>query len=129
MLKTERGKVIIADAWEHYKDAIEMLERGDLRNAAGKGWGAIRRATNALVLERTGQEPEEVRETSAAMRRLAWEDATLASLKRRYTAGVAFLLGDCFYDGHCAPEDYHSELIRDTADYIRDVETLASDGD
>ena len=40
MLETERGRVLITDAWTLYADAIEMLEQGHIRNAAEKAWGA-----------------------------------------------------------------------------------------
>ena len=30
----------MADAWALYRDALEMLEQGHLRNAAEKAWGA-----------------------------------------------------------------------------------------
>ena len=36
MLETERGRVLITDAWTLYADAIEMLEQGHIRNAAEK---------------------------------------------------------------------------------------------
>ena len=55
MLETERGRVLITDAWTLYADAIEMLEQGHIRNAAEKAWGATKRATDALILERTGR--------------------------------------------------------------------------
>jgi hypothetical protein len=57
MLETERVGVIFADAWVLYDDSLEELERGKLRNAAEKAWGATKRAADALVLARTGQEP------------------------------------------------------------------------
>ena len=48
---------IFADA-RHMRDAaLERLAAGDLRDAAEKAWCATVRATEALVLIRTGQEP------------------------------------------------------------------------
>ena len=114
-----------------------MLEQGHIRNAAEKAWAATKRATDALILERTGREPriglpaDIRRHTSPDCR----ESEAMLSLRDRYGARAHYLhaagkgWGDCFYDGHCEPEDVFAEMVRDTADYIREVETLASDGD
>lgn len=128
MLATDRGRYIMADAWVLYEDAIEMLEEGRLRNAADKAWGATKRASDALILERTGVEPEWTTQTSSGIRALGRQSDALRSLHARYIARVSELHGDCFYDGHCEPEDYFENMIRETADYIRDAEALASEG-
>ena len=57
MLETEQVTAIFVDAWVLYEDALEELERGKLRNAAEKAWGATKRATDALVLARRGRNP------------------------------------------------------------------------
>ncbi len=57
MLETRQVEVLFDDARELYDDALEMLELGRLRNAAEKAWCATKRATDALILARTGQEP------------------------------------------------------------------------
>ena len=128
MLATERGRYVMADARVLYEDAIEMLEEGRLRNAADKAWGATKRATDALILERTGEETSRTTQTSSGIRALGRQNNELRSLHTRYLARVTELHGDCFYDGHCEPEDYFEGLIRDTADYIRDAEALAGEG-
>ena len=125
MLSTERGRFIMADAWVLNKDALEMLDQGRIRNAADKAWGATKRATDALILERMGEEPERTTQTSNGIRALGRQGDEFRSLHIRYVERVAQLHGDCFYDGHCEPEDYFASLIRDTADYIRDAEVLA----
>ena len=128
MLSTGRGRNIMADAWVLYGDAVEMLDQGRLRNAADKAWGATKRATDALILERTGDEPRRTAQTSSGIRALGRQNDELRSLHARYLARVSEIHGDCFYDGHCEPADYFEELIRDTAGYIRDAETLADKG-
>ena len=127
MLTTERSRYIMSDAWELYADAIEMLEQGRIRNAADKAWGATKRATDALILERTGEEPQITTQTSSGIRFLGRQSEAGKSLHSRYTDRISQLHGDCFYNGHCEPEDYFAELIRDTADYIRDAEALAKE--
>ena len=54
MLQTERVGSLFADARGLYGDALEMLDQGRLRNAAEKAWCATKRATDALILARTG---------------------------------------------------------------------------
>ena len=106
-----------------------MLDQGRIRNAADKAWGATKRATDVLILERTGEEPERTTQTSSGIRALGRQNEELRSLHMRYVERVTQLPGDCFYDGHCEPEDYFEELIRDTADYIFDAEAIAALGD
>ena len=55
--RTNRIEEIFADARELQADALEMLALGKVRNAAEKDWGATKRASDALVLARTGEEP------------------------------------------------------------------------
>ena len=55
---TDRVQAIFQDARELQADALEMLALGKVRNAAEKAWGATKRASDALVLARTGDEPE-----------------------------------------------------------------------
>ena len=51
---TDRVQAIFQDARELQADALEMLSLGKVRNAAEKAWGTTKRATNALMLARTG---------------------------------------------------------------------------
>ena len=128
MLATERGRCIMSDAWVLYADAIEMLDQGRIRNAADKAWGATKRATDTLILERTGREPQITTQTTNGIRALGRQSEAAKSLHSRYTDRITELHGSCFYNGHCEPEECFVELIRDTADYIRDAETQAEEG-
>ena len=116
---------MLAEAWACYDEAIKLLEQGDLRNAAGKAWEASERATNAMILERTGREPQNERETSREVRFLILEGGDFKAFSSRFVGQIHDLYGDCFIDNHCEPEDYHAEMIRNTADYIREAERLA----
>ena len=119
---TDRVNELFADARELHLDALEMLEQGRVRNAADKSWGAVKRATDALILARTGSEPSNTSLTSAGIRFLGRESEFLASLRSRFSEYVHYLHVECFYQGHCEPEDYITGLIRDTEGYIRDAE-------
>jgi hypothetical protein len=127
MLETERADAIFADAQFLYADALEELDRGNLRNAAEKAWGAAKRATDALVLARTGREPRTSGQTSRGLRALRRQDPTIESLRLRYAVRQSFLHGACFYDGMCEPEEDLIADIRETADYISNAQDLAGE--
>ncbi len=127
MLETERAAAIFADAHLLYADAIEELDRGQLRNAAEKAWGATKRATDALILARTGIEPEKSPATSAALRQLAMQDNAIQSLVGRYYSRQGALHGECFYLGLCDPAADTERRIRETINYIQDAAGLAGD--
>ena len=125
MLATKRGQELLAEAWGFYEEALELLEQGDLRHAAGRAWDASEKATNALIVERTGREPQYMREISIEVAYLGQESQALAAFRSRFAGQAETLYGDCFIDNHCEPEDYHAEMIRNTAEYIQDAERLA----
>ncbi len=125
MVDTERVTAVFADAWVLYEDALEELERGKLRNGAEKAWGATKRATDALVLARTGVEPATTRDTSRTLHALVLLDTRVESLVGRYHTRADYLHGQCFYDGMCEPPEEVERRIRETADYIRDAQELA----
>ena len=125
MLETERVGAIFADARFLYDDALEELERGNLRNSAEKAWGATKRATDALILAGTGSEPERTPEMLAALRQLRAQDNAVRPMVRRYYARQGILHGDCFYLGLCEPAADTERLIRRTLGYIEDAEALA----
>ena len=116
---------MLSEAWAFYDEAIKLLGQGDLRNAAGKAWEASEKATNAMILERTGREPQNERETSREVRFLLLEGGDFKAFSSRFVGQIHDLYGDCFIDNHCDPEDYHAEMIRNTAAYIREAERLA----
>ena len=108
--------------------ALKRLANGDIRDAAEKAWCATKRATNALILARTGQEPTTTSQTSGGLRVLARNDDRYRSLRQRYAICISELHSGRFYDGHCEPEDLISEVIQETAQYIQDAEALAEEG-
>ena len=125
MVATDRINEIFADAHGLYESAIERLEAGDIRDAADKAWCAIKRASDALILARTGNEPEKSPVTTRELRRLGDRDSVVAPLVNRYAAARDFLHGDCFYLGLCEPTENTQHLIRGAVDYIRDAQLLA----
>ena len=57
-----------------------LMSQGKLRNAAEKAWGATKRATDAFLLVRTGEEPRTTAATTQELDRLANRDPQVKSL-------------------------------------------------
>ena len=126
MLETKKVGLIFDDARGLYDDALEMLDQGRLRNAAEKAWCATKRATDAMILARTGEEPRTSGQTMRMLRRLRRQDPSLEPLRARYAIRQSFLHGACFYDGILEPAEDIIADVRETVEYIRDAESMAS---
>ncbi len=125
MVVTDRVAAIFADARSMHSDALERLEQGDIRDASEKAWCATKRASDALILARTGEEPERTPATSRELNRLAEDDPRVKTLIGRYYSRQSSLHGDCFYLGLCEPLATTARRIRETGDYVADAEALA----
>lgn len=123
MVATDRVREIFADARTVYASALERLAEGDIRDAAEKAWCATKRATDALILARTGQEPPTTALTTEGLLALARASAEFENLVGRYFTRISYLHGTCFYDGICGPDT--ERRIRQTIEYIEDAEALA----
>ena len=127
MLQTERVGSLFADARGLHDDALEMLDQGRLRNSAEKAWCATKRATDALILARTGREPRTSGQTMRMIRQLRREDPALEPLRVCYGLRQSFLHGACFYDGILEPAEDIIADVRETIEYIQDAEAMAAD--
>ena len=123
MVATDPVAMIFQDAREVHASALEKLAEGDIRDAAEKAWCATKRATDALVLARTGAEPPTTAMTTEGLLGLARASADFETLVGRYFTRISYLHGTCFYNGMCGPDT--ERRIRETADYVRDAENLA----
>ena len=124
-LTAEAGQTF-ADARRMHQSALGRLEAGDIRDAAEKAWCATKRATDALILARTGREPEKTPDTSRMLGELVLEDGAARVLVGRYYSRQSQLHGDCFYSGMCEPLAETERRIRETGLYIDDAEALAA---
>ena len=122
----ERVTELFEDAQVLYGDALEMLAMDRLRNAAEKAWGATKRATDAMVLARTGQEPQSAGQARRALLRLSSEGPAFETFQGQYSTRSLLLHINCFYDGNCEPEAEMTALVQDTDSYIRDARSLAA---
>ena len=123
MVATSRVQEIFDDAKVMQREALERLAVGDIRDAAEKAWCATKRATDALILARTGEEPRTTARTTNELDSLADHDSSVKPLVGRYYSRIGQLHGACFYDGIC--NDQTERRIRETAIYIEDAERLA----
>ena len=104
--------------------ALERLNEGDIRDAAEEAWCATKRATDALVLSRNGEEPPSTHDTTEALLSLARHSDAYETLVGRYFTRISYLHGTCFYTGLCGPDT--ERRIRETAQYIDDAQDLAA---
>ena len=107
-----------------HAQSLERLAHGDIRDAAEKAWCATKRATDALIFARTGEEPGPPGHTSDNQDNHAREEPQVRTLQGRYYSRITHLHGNCFYVGHCNQET--ERRIRETAQYISDAERLAA---
>ena len=124
MVAIDEVREIFADAHAMYESAMERWVAGDVRDAAEKAWCATKRATDALILARTGELPETTGMTSTQLRLLGDRERAIENLVGRYYTRIGHLHGECFYEGKCASPDTERR-IRETIDYITDAEALA----
>ena len=120
----DRVVEFFTDARQVQSQAIERLEAGDLRDAAEKAWCATKRATDALILARTGEEPPTTAATSDHLDSLCRREPETRTLQGRYYSRIHHLHGMCFYSGYC--NDQTERRIRETVSYIDDAERLAT---
>ena len=115
---------IFEDARRMGDAALERMGAGDVRDAAEKAWCATMRATEALVLARTEQEPDSSTAAGRRLRAIAKIDPSLWELRLSYLKRQRALHGDCFYHDDYEPAVIE-RLIAETADYVRGAESLA----
>ena len=119
--------VVFDDAVQMHEAALDRMAAGDIRDAAEKAWCAAKRATDALILARTGRLPPKSPDTTRALRSMAAADPSVRNLQARYFERQGALHGDCFYTGWCEPIEDTERLIRETAGFIRDAQRLAGE--
>ncbi len=121
-----RGRVaeLFADARQVQSQAIERLEAGHLQDAAEKAWCATKRATDALILVHTGEEPPTTAATTDLLDDLCHTMPRAQALQGRYYSRIYHLHGMCFYSGYCNSQT--ERRIRETVACIDDAENLAA---
>ena len=126
MTMTAEAAHLFDDARDMTAAALERLAAGDIRDATEKAWCATKRATDGLLLARTGAAPPTTNETSRGLRTLSGGSPAVYDLRVRYFDRQATLHGACFYDGMCEPIADTERLIHETTGYVQDAERLAA---
>lgn len=116
---------LFRDAERLYEEALKDLEAGRIRKAAENAWCATLRATDALILARTGEEPVRSDVTTRRLHELRSKDPRVEVLIGRYHTRADFLHGLCFYLGVCEPVEEVRRRIVETKQYIEDAKRLA----
>ena len=114
------------DARNLHESALKVAEDGDLRDAAEKAWGAVNRATAALVLARTDKLPVRSPEVTHGLADLADDDYRLDDLRNAYFIYQGLLHGTYFYDGRLGPPSKVISEISRVGEYILEAERWAS---
>ena len=111
MVVTDEVAEIFADARRMHESALEKLAEGDTRDAAEKAWCAILRATQSLIMARTGEEPSTTAVASDGLDDLAKQDSGCETLKARYYSRIYHLHAQCFYNGRCGSPEIRRRII------------------
>ena len=124
MLNNPGAEALMQDARDAYAKAEALLAAGDWRDAAEKGWLAVRSANIALVWAVTGVHNRTSTQINAGLRKLAQErGGQYVDMNKRCSRFAHNLHSQAFYNGF-----YHHDLpdfIREVADYIRLAQQLA----
>ena len=127
MLQTNTVAELFQTAHHHHAQALDLLEQGQLREAAAQAWDAALTATNALILSRTGQAPEDLRETDGQIRQFALDNPALRPLLTHYRFLQDFLHSQIgMYDCFSVLAGGITVDIRDAGNYLREVAELAA---
>jgi HEPN domain-containing protein len=123
----DRVNELFKDAESLYREALRELEGGKIRDAAEKAWGATLRATNGLILAKTGNEPKKTPLTSRELEQLSLKNGDTEKLRiaDRYHTRADYLHGECFYLGICEPREPIMRRVSETIRYIKDAKKLA----
>ena len=136
MLKTQRAVELFNEARKTGEDSLRRLDdaekhwdRRELLRSAEKAWEAATQATGALILTFSGVEPEPhgKNDTYGMLASLASEVPEIKPLKDKYTDMSVYLYDLVICNGSVDPLEFTIEDIRNTADYIRECERLASE--
>ena len=124
MLNNPDAEALMQDARAMQARAEELMAAGDWRDAAEKGWLAVRNATAAMIWNLTGVRYRTSTQINAGFRKLVRErGGEYAALRKQNGEFAHRLHSDAFYEGV-----YDNDLpgiIRNVAGYLRRAEELA----
>lgn len=115
---------LVAKAWETYERALELLEQGDIRDAAEKSWLAVEIMRKAIMVA-TNIPYEKTKKVNLALNVFSkiLEILNHEELLSEYYALNATLHGMAFYEG-VLNEDTTRKFIKRTEEWLKKAETL-----
>lgn len=119
-------KALIMDAERLYDEALKEVKVERIRNGAEKAWGAVVRATDALIVDREmpfPSGPTAMRDRRDRLSTILMKEPNLMKMGiwERFHARESDLHGRCFYEGVCEPKEFIAMKISETKDYIEDI--------
>ena len=124
MLRNVEAETLLRDAYAMQAAAERLLDAGDWRDAAEKGWLAARNGTKALLLEVNGADNPRTPNITAGLRHLAHQRGGAWQQQSDHLAKLAYQLhSEAFYGGVYV--DDIPALVRGVAAYLRQTEALA----
>ena len=120
----------IKNARKLYDLAIKELTESEkepekIRDASEKAWGATVNVVEALIEAKTGKEIIKGKDRTNTLVKLVETDKAIPyDIQARYFSREDQLHGDCFYVGKCEPRDEIKRRIRETKEFIDDIEKL-----
>ena len=116
---------IFADARADALCGLGAIRGWRYPRCAEKAWCAVRRATDALILSRTGDIPSSAYMARRTLDELVDQNPAVKVLVGRYLSRLTDLHMECFYHG-MPPTTNSLRRIRETDQYIADAERLAN---
>jgi len=115
---------LIAKAWEIYEKALELLETGDIRDAAEKSWLAVETMRKAIMVA-SNIPYEKAKKVNLALNVFSkiLEILNHEDLLSEYYALNATLHGTAFYEG-VLNEDTTRRFIRRAREWLKKAEAI-----
>ncbi len=108
-----------------YTKAMNELNKNDLKNACGRGWGAVLLANSALILAKTGEEPREMSTTSQKLSELGRSDIHIGKTMLEPYAKIEAFYQQCFNQEICGSQKDVERNIGEIKNYIEDAKRLS----
>ena len=118
----DRAREYVESALDLIREAREELERGNVRQAAEKLWGAAALAVKAYAFWREGKRLTSHGELWEYMRLMAREVGRWVRGAWMYANGMH----TCFYEGWCAKEDAE-DALKTIEKLVREVASLVKE--
>jgi uncharacterized protein (UPF0332 family) len=108
-----------------YIKALDELDKNNLKNACGRGWGAVLLATSALLLAKTGEEPLEMSVVLERFSELGQSDTELQKTISYSYRGIEAFYKRCFHQEICGSRSDAEGNLQEIKEYVEDAKRLS----